>query len=423
MHHFEERDGEMYCEDVPVRRVAEQVGTPCYLYSHATLTRHYRVYDEAFAGIDHLLCYAMKANDNLAILRLFANLGAGFDIVSGGELYRVLRAGGDPSRVVFSGVGKTAVEIDEALDARILCFNVESSEELHTIDDRARRKGVRAPVALRVNPDVDPRTHPYIATGLGKSKFGIPVEQALRDYQTAASLAHLEVVGLDCHIGSQILETGPFIDTVKRLHDLVQLLRDAGIGIRLLDIGGGLGIPYRDETPPAPAEYAGALAEELREFNRMGCRILLEPGRVIVGNAGILVTRVLYRKGTEAKKFLVIDAAMNDLIRPALYGSWQEIRAVGKTGDERIVADVVGPICESGDFFAKDREVPAAEPGDLLAVMSAGAYGFVMSSNYNARPRVPEVLVRGSEIHVIRRRETYEDLVRGETIPEFLRGG
>jgi len=423
MHHFQERDGEMYCEDVPVRRVAEEVGTPFYLYSHATLTRHYRVYDEAFAGFDHLLCYAMKANDNLAILRLFANLGAGFDIVSGGELYRVLRAGGDPSRVVFSGVGKTAAEIDDALDAGILCFNVESTEELHAIDDRARRKSVRAPVSLRVNPDVDPRTHPYIATGLGKSKFGIPVAQALRDYQTAKSLAHLEVVGLDCHIGSQILETGPFIDTVKRLLDLVERLRDAGITIRMLDIGGGLGIPYRDETPPAPAEYAAALAEGLREFTRMGCRILLEPGRVLVGNAGILVTRVLYRKGTETKKFLVVDAAMNDLIRPALYGSWQEIRAVGKSPRERIVADVVGPICESGDFIAKDRDVPAAEPGDLLAVMSAGAYGFVMSSNYNARPRVPEVLVRGSEIHVIRRRETYEDLVRGETIPEFLRNG
>lgn len=421
MHHFEERDGEMYCEDVPVRRVAEQVGTPFYLYSHATLTRHYRVFDEAFAGIDHLICFAMKANENLAILRLFANLGAGFDIVSGGELYRVLRAGGDPSRVVYSGVGKTAGEIDEALDARILCFNVESTEELHAIDERARRKGVRAPIALRVNPDVDPRTHPYIATGLRKSKFGIPVEQALRDYETARSLANLEVVGLDCHIGSQITETGPFTDAMKRLRDLVQRLRGAGITIRLLDIGGGLGIPYRDETPPAPAEYARALAEGLHEFNRTGCRILLEPGRVIVGNAGILVTRLLYRKGTDAKKFLVVDAAMNDLIRPALYGSWQEIRAVGKTGGERVVADVVGPICESGDFLAKDREVPAAAPGDLLAVMSAGAYGFVMSSNYNARPRVPEVLVRGEEIHVIRRRESYEDLVRGETIPEFLK--
>ncbi len=423
MNHFEEREGELYCEDVPVRRVAEQVGTPFYLYSHATLTRHYRVFDEAFAGIDHLICYAMKANGNLAILRLFASLGAGFDIVSGGELYRVLRAGGDPSRVVYSGVGKTAVEIDEALDARILCFNVESEEELHVIDERARRKGVRAPVALRVNPDVDPRTHPYISTGLRKSKFGIPVEHALRDYQTARSLPNLEVMGLDCHIGSQITETGPFIDAVKRLRDLVQRVRDAGIAIRLLDIGGGLGIPYRDETPPPPAEYARALAEGLREFTRSGCRILFEPGRVIVGNAGILVTRVLYRKETDSKKFVVIDAAMNDLIRPALYGSWQEIRPVGKTGPERIVADVVGPVCESGDFLAKDREVPAFAPGDLVAVMSAGAYGFVMSSNYNARPRVPEVLVRGSGIHVIRRREAYEDLVRGETIPEFLKQG
>jgi len=423
MHHFEERDGELYCEDVPVRQVAERLGTPFYLYSHATLTRHYRVFDEAFAGIDHLICFAMKANSNLALLRLFANLGAGFDVVSGGELYRVLRAGGDPGRVVYSGVGKTAREIDEALDARILCFNVESAEELHLVDERARRKGVRAPVALRVNPDVDPRTHPYIATGLAKSKFGIPMDQALRDYQTAKSLPNVEVIGLDCHIGSQITETGPFIEAVKRLRDLVQQLREGGIPIRLLDIGGGLGIPYRDETPPPPAEYARALAEGLGEFTRAGCRILLEPGRVIVGNAGILVTRVLYRKETEAKKFVVVDAAMNDLIRPALYGSYQEIRPVGKAGAERIVADVVGPVCESGDFLAKDRELPSVAPGDLLAVMSAGAYGFVMSSNYNARPRVPEVLVRGSEIHVVRRRETYEDLVRGETIPEFLQKG
>jgi diaminopimelate decarboxylase len=406
---------------VPVRGVAEQVGTPFYLYSHATLTRHFRVFDEAFEGIDHLICYAMKANSNLAILKLFDSLGAGFDIVSGGELYRVLKAGGNPARVVYSGPGKAAHEIDDALDAKILCFNVESIEELHLINDRAGAKGVRAPVALRVNPDVDPKTHPYIATGLKKSKFGIPLADALRNYETAQSLKNLEIVGLDCHIGSQITETGPFTDVMKRLRDFVQRLRDRGIKIRLLDIGGGLGIPYEDETPPLPAEYARAIEGPLREFNEIGIRILLEPGRVIAGNAGILVTRVLYLKETEAKKFIVVDAAMNDLIRPALYGAYQEIRAVGATPRESIQADVVGPVCESGDFLAKDRMVPAFKRGDLVAVMSAGAYGFVMASNYNSRPRVPEVLVRGSDIHVVRSREGYDDLIRGESIPEFLR--
>jgi diaminopimelate decarboxylase len=421
MHHFVERDGEMYCEDVPVRRVAERVGTPFYLYSHATLTRHYLVFDEAFDGIDHLVCYSVKANANLALLRLFANLGSGFDIVSGGELFRVIRAGGDPSRVVFSGVGKSPEEIDAALDAGILCFNVESTEELHAIDDRAGRRGMRAPIALRVNPDVDPKTHPYIATGLKKSKFGIPVAQAIRDYETAKSLRNVDVVGLDCHIGSQIIETGPFSDALKRLRDFVYHLRDLGVHLRLLDIGGGLGIPYHDEAPPPPSEYARAIGGVLREFNKMGCKILLEPGRVIVGNAGILVTRVLYRKETEMKKFIVVDAAMNDLLRPSLYESFQEIRAVTPVPRETIVADVVGPVCESGDFLAKDREVPDFRTGDLVAVMSAGAYGFVMSSNYNARPRVPEVLVRGEEFSVVRARETHEDLVQGERIPEFLK--
>jgi diaminopimelate decarboxylase len=421
MHHFVERDGEMYCEDVPVRRVAEHVGTPFYLYSHATLTRHYRVFDEAFEGIDHLICYSVKANANLALLRLFANLGSGFDIVSGGELFRVFRAGGDPSRVVFSGVGKSPEEIDAALEARILCFNVESAEELRAVDARAGRRGVRAPVSLRVNPDVDPKTHPYIATGLKKSKFGIPVGQALRDYERAKSLQNVEVVGLDCHIGSQITETGPFSDAVKRLRELIGHLQDLGIQIRLLDIGGGLGIPYHDETPPPPAEYARVLSGVLRELSGLGCTIVLEPGRVIVGNAGILVTRVLYRKETETKKFVVVDAAMNDLIRPALYGSFQEIRPVTRAPEKTIVADVVGPVCESGDFLARDREVPDFRAGDLVAVMSAGAYGFVMSSNYNARPRVPEVLVRGGEFYIVRARETHEDLVRGENVPEFLK--
>jgi diaminopimelate decarboxylase len=421
MHHFEERDGELYCEAVPVRRVAEQVGTPFYLYSHATLTRHYCVFEEAFTGIDHLICYSLKANSNLAIARLFASWGAGFDIVSGGELHRVLKAGGDPSLVVYSGVGKSEAEIDAALDARILCFNVESAAELRLINDRAGRKGVRAPIAFRVNPDVDPKTHPYIATGLRESKFGIPPGQALADYKAARSLPNVEIVGLDCHIGSQITETGPFIDAMKRLREFVHRLRDHDIAIRLLDIGGGLGIPYNDEAPPPPAEYARSLTGPLRAFNEMGMRILLEPGRVITGNAGILVTRVLYRKASESKQFVVVDAAMNDLVRPALYGAFQAIRAVGPAPEETIVADVVGPVCESGDFLAKDRELPAFEAGDLLAVMSAGAYGFVMSSNYNTRPRVPEVLVRGSEIHVIRTRETYDDLLRGESIPEFLK--
>ena len=421
MHHFQEKNGELYCEDVPVRRVANEVGTPFYLYSHATLTRHMQVFDDAFSEIDHLVCYSVKANGNLAIIRLFANLGAGFDIVSGGELHRVLQAGGDASRVVFSGVGKSTREIDEALDAGILSFNVESREELDVLNERARRKEMRAPVSLRVNPDVDPKTHPYIATGLKKSKFGIPMVQALEDYKAAQTLDHVEVVGLDCHIGSQITETGPFTDAMKRLRDFVHRLRGDGTAIRLLDIGGGLGIPYEDETPPPPADYARAIAGPLRELNDMGIRILLEPGRVIAGNAGILVTRVLYRKETEEKKFIVVDAAMNDLLRPSLYGSYQALRAVGPAPDEIITADVVGPICESGDFIARDRKVPAFAQGDLIAVMSAGAYGFTMASNYNARPRVAEVLVRGDEIHVVRERENYDDLLRGESIPEFLR--
>jgi diaminopimelate decarboxylase len=421
MHHFDTRDGELYCEEVPVQRVAAEVGTPFYLYSHATLTRHYRVFEEAFEGIDHLVCYSLKANSNLAIARLFASLGAGFDIVSGGELHRVLEAGGDPSRVVFSGVGKTEREIDEALDAGILCFNAESASEMRVINARAGRKGLRAPVAFRMNPDVDPKTHPYIATGLRESKFGIAAGQALRDYEAARALPNIEIVGLDCHIGSQITETGPFTDAMKRLREFVHRLSDRGIRIRLLDIGGGLGIPYQDEEPPPPDEYARSIRGPLRAFNEMGIRILLEPGRVITGNAGILVTRVLYRKESEAKKFVVVDAAMNDLVRPSLYGAFQAVRPVGPASEKTIVADLVGPVCESGDFLAKDREMPAFEEGDLVAVMSAGAYGFVMASNYNTRPRAPEVLVRGSEIHVIRSRETYDDLLRGERIPEFLK--
>jgi diaminopimelate decarboxylase len=417
MHHFHQRNGELYAEDVPLRAIAEQVGTPCYVYSLATLLRHYRVFDAAFAKLRHIVCFSVKANSNIAVLRTFAREGSGFDIVSGGELFRALKAGADPRKIVFSGVGKTADEIAAALKANILMFNVESPGELDVIDGVARQLGVRAPVALRVNPDVDPKTHPYISTGMKKSKFGIAIQRSLEDYRRARDLPNVEVVGVDCHIGSQLTSVAPFIDALERVHTLLDRLAAEKFDIRFLDMGGGLGIPYDDEAPPSPAEYGAALAQALGDFQGT---LLLEPGRVIVGNAGLLLTKVLYLKGTEEKNFVVVDGAMNDLIRPALYGSFQAIQPVQPRTGDRFVADVVGPICESGDFFAKDRELAPLQPGDLLAVMSAGAYGFVMASNYNTRPRPPEVLVDGSGFHVIRARETLDDLVRGEQIPPSL---
>jgi diaminopimelate decarboxylase len=417
MHHFQERNGELYAEGVPLREIATRMGTPCYVYSLATLQRHYRVFDQAFAAVPHLICFSVKANSNLAVLRTFAREGGGFDIVSGGELFRALRAGAEPSRIVFSGVGKTVDEITAALRAGILMFNVESPGELDAIEAAATAIGVRAPVALRVNPDVDPKTHPYISTGLKKSKFGIDIQRSMEDYRRARAMAHLDVVGVDCHIGSQLTTVPPFVDALARVRDLVMGLRAEGFDIRYVDMGGGLGITYNDEEPPDPAAYATALANGLRDLD---VTLVLEPGRVIVGNAGLLLTRVLYLKSSEEKNFVVVDGGMNDLIRPALYGSYQAIRPVKPRSGGPIVADVVGPVCESGDFFAKDRELPPLAAGDLLAVMSAGAYGFVMASNYNTRPRPPEVLVDGTSIHVVRERESLDDLVRGECIPPAL---
>jgi diaminopimelate decarboxylase len=418
MHHFQERNGELYAEGVPLSAVAERVGTPCYVYSLATLRRHFRVFDEAFESIPHLVCFSVKANSNLAVLRSFAREGSGFDIVSGGELFRALKAGGDPGKIVFSGVGKTAGDIRYALAAGILMLNVESPGELDLINAVAGQLGAKARVALRVNPDVDPKTHPYVSTGLKKSKFGIDIQRSLEDYRHARSLPHIEVVGVDCHIGSQLTTVPPFVDALERIHDLVGRLQAEDFKIRYLDMGGGLGITYNDEKPPEPRQYAGALTEGLRDLD---VTLLLEPGRVIVGNAGILLTKVLYLKSTNEKNFVVVDGGMNDLIRPALYGSYQAIQPVRPRNGTRFTADVVGPVCESGDFFAKDRELAPVEPGDLLAVMSAGAYGFVMASNYNTRPRPPEVLVDGEQLHIVRPRETLEDLVRGEQIPMMLR--
>lgn len=419
VHHFDYRHGELYCEEVPVSRVAEAVGTPFYLYSYATLKQHFRAFDGAFEDMAHLTCFSMKSNSNLAIIRLFALEGGGVDIVSGGELYRALQAGVPPSKIVYSGVGKRSEDLRYALDSDILMFNAESVQELHRIDEIGRNSARSARVAVRVNPDVDPKTHPYISTGLRENKFGIDIREAPEVYALAARLEHLEPVGISCHIGSQLTEVRPFVDALNKLRDLMATLANQGIMVRYLDLGGGLGITYRSEEPPHPTEYAGAIREEL---GRTDLTLILEPGRVIVGNAGILVTRVLYTKRTKDKTFIIVDAAMNDLIRPSLYGSYHAIEPVRKTEGVKVTADVVGPICESGDFFAKEREVAPSEPGDLLAVMSAGAYGFTMSSNYNSRPRLAEVMVKGDAFHTIRKRETYEDLLRGERIPDFMAG-
>ena len=418
MHYFHYVDNHLWCEDVPVSAVVEAVGTPFYLYSHRTLKRHFEVFDTALADIPHLICFSAKANSNGAILRIFVREGSGVDIVSGGELYRALEAGADPRKIVYSGVGKRDDEIRYALENDILMFNVESSQELEAINACAGRMGTVARIALRVNPDVDPMTHPHISTGMKENKFGIDIGRSLEEYRRAAKLDHIEVIGVDCHIGSQITQIAPFIDALDRLIALISALRSEGIGIRYLDLGGGLGITYDQETPPHPADYAKAIMDRARD---MDCTFIFEPGRVIVGNACILISRVLYTKTNAEKRFVIVDAGMNDLMRPALYDSYHKIQPVELSGREEILSDVVGPICESADYFAKGRSIPRLERGDLMAVMSSGAYGFSMSSNYNSRPRVPEVLVRDDAFHVIRSRETSADLVRGESIPEFLR--
>lgn len=411
MNPFNYRDGELYAEDVALSKIAAQFGTPCFVYSRAALTAAFEAYDRAFGGRAHLICYAAKANSNLAILNLFARLGSGFDIVSGGELKRVLAAGGDPRKIVFSGVGKTAPEMREALAAGILCFNVESESEIERLDRIAGEAGKQAAVSLRVNPDVDARTHPYISTGLKQNKFGVAFDDALRLYRKAHACKHLRVTGIDCHIGSQLTDAAPFVDAARKVLQLVDQLAAEGIAVEHLDFGGGLGIRYADEVPPEPGDWVERLLDVVGNRSQ---QLLLEPGRSLVGNAGLLLTRVEYLKPGEAKNFAVVDAAMNDLMRPALYDAHHEVQPVRRSaGGAAVVYDVVGPVCESGDFLARDRSLSLGE-GDLLALMSAGAYGMSMASNYNTRPRAAEVMVDGSDVHLIRERERVEDLFSGE---------
>lgn len=416
---FPRRRGTLHAEGVALARIADGVGTPTYVYSAGALRARYRALARAFAATRATICYALKANMNLAVVRTLVAEGAGADVTSGGELFRALRAGADPARIVYSGVGKRDDEIDAALRAGIRLFNVESRAELRRLDARAGELGVRAPVAFRVNPDVDPKTHPYIATGLRTSKFGIPIDEAPDAYAEAKALPNLRVAGVDCHIGSQLVEVSPFADALARVRALVLELRSTGHAIEIVDVGGGLGVTYTDEIPPSADAYAAAV---LGAVGDLGCEIILEPGRWLTAGAGVLLTRVLYEKGNDAKRFVVVDAAMNDLIRPALYESVMKIEPVEDVAGETRAVDVVGPVCESGDFLAKDRLLPPLSHGALLAVDSAGAYGFAMSSNYNARPRAAEVLVDGDRFAVVRTRETYEDLVRGESIPTEITG-
>ena len=415
MNHFNYKDDHLFCEEVSIADIAATVGTPFYLYSTATLTTHFKAFDNAFSQ-PHITCFATKSCSNIAVLRLFASLGGGADIVSGGELFRAQKAGIDPKRIVFSGVGKSADELRSALSAGILFFNVESYQELNRLQSVAADMGVTAPVSFRVNPDVDPKTHAYISTGLAKNKFGIPIKDAFDIYKTANEMEHVEVLGISCHIGSQLTEISPFIESLRKLKVFLAKLEEAGIPLSYLDLGGGLGIQYNDEKPPHPEKYAEAIKKEMHDLN---CTLILEPGRVIVGNAGILVAKVLYTK-VGGKKFIIVDAAMNDLARPSLYGAHHAIQAIDRSRGENEIADLVGPICETGDFLSKEKEIPAFEQDELVAIMSAGAYGFTMSSNYNSRPRVPEILVNGSDFHIIRERETHDDLIKGEKIPEFL---
>jgi len=413
MDYFDYKNNVLHAEGVDLRAIAKAVGTPCYVYSRKTLERHWHAFNDLFTGLDHLVCYAVKANSSLAVLNVLARLGSGFDIVSAGELERVLKAGGDPGKVVFSGVGKTAAEMRRALDVGIYCFNVESLAELERLNQVAGDMGKPAPVSIRVNPDVDAKTHPYISTGLKQNKFGIDIANALPIYEHASQLPNINVLGVDCHIGSQLSDMNPFVDSVQRLLVLIEALQAKGISLRHVDVGGGLGITYRNEIPPTPQDYAAAI---LKVLKGQDLKIIMEPGRAIAGNAGILLTEVLYLKPGSEKNFAIVDAAMNDLVRPALYQAWQAIipvqpRAAGKP----VTYDVVGPICETGDFLGKDRELNIAS-GDLLAIRSAGAYGFAMSSNYNSRPRAAEVMADGDQYYVVRQRETLDDLVKGETL-------
>jgi diaminopimelate decarboxylase len=416
MDFFEYRNNRLYAEDVPVSEIASKYGTPAYVYSRRTIERHWHAFNDALGDHPHLICYAVKANSNLAVLNLMARMGSGFDIVSGGELMRVMAAGGDAGKIVFSGVGKRSQEIRMALQAGIRCFNCESTEELERINTVAGEEGVKAPVSIRVNPDVDAQTHPYISTGLKENKFGIDIQEALTVYQRAAAMEHIEVNGIDCHIGSQLTQLDPFLDALDRVLNLASQLKEQGINIRHLDLGGGLGVRYRDEVPPEPSDYARAILEKLRDTD---FEILMEPGRAIVANAGILLMTVEHLKLTEHKNFAIVDAAMNDNMRPSLYSAWQDIiPAEERKACSTRAYDIVGPVCETGDFLGKDRII-SIEPGDVLAMRSSGAYGFSMSSNYNTRARAVELMVDGDEIHVIRERETFEQMIAGEhLLPE-----
>ncbi len=411
MHYFEYKDNELYCEEVPLKKIATEIGTPCYIYSARTLRRHFKAYEEPLKNQDHLVCYSVKANTNLSILKLLSDMRAGFDIVSEGELFRVIKAGGDPKKVVFSGVGKTQEEMEAALHHQIYCFNVESVQELEKLNGVAKSLHRWAPVSLRVNPDIDPKTHPYIATGLKENKFGIPLTEAIRIYQKKYS--NIQFIGLDCHIGSQMLTLKPIIETLKVLGNFIRDLKKSGIILSHLNLGGGLGIRYKEESPPHPKIYIETI---IRYTQDLDVKLVFEPGRTIVGNAGILLTTVLYIKKTPHKSFVIVDSAMNDLIRPALYDAYQDIWTVIKTKKGNKKVDVVGPICESGDFLAKNRVIGKVYNGALLAVMSAGAYGFSMASNYNSRRLPAEVLVDGSAYKICRQRQTYDDLIRGEIL-------
>lgn len=408
MDYFRYRDGELWAEGVRVGDLAEQFGTPLYVYSARTLKRHFQAFDDALGGMDHLTCFSVKANGNIHLLRLLGHYGAGVDIVSGGELFRAIKAGIPPGRIVYSGVGKQRHEIREALAADILMFNVESIQELERIGELAAEMGKVARISLRINPDVDPKTHPYISTGLKQNKFGLDMLEAAGAYLMAQEIPSVDPVGMDCHIGSQLTQIGPFLEALEKLLAFADRLKSSGIDIRYLDLGGGLGITYNEETPPLPKDLGQAIAGIVRDRN---LTVILEPGRAIAGNAGILVTRVLYTKKTQIKHFVIVDAAMNDLVRPSLYGAFHNIAEVHPKGRDKITVDVVGPICESSDFLAQDRPLPAVGRGELLAVFSAGAYGFTMSSQYNARPRAAEVLVDGEQVTLARRRESYQDLV------------
>lgn len=420
MHDYTYKKNELCCGDIRLADIAAEVGTPFYCYSLPTLRRHIKAFEEPLKDVPHQTCFSMKSNANMAILNFMASMGLGADVVSGGELFKAMRAGIPPEKIVYSGAGKTAAEIDMALEAGIMMFNIESPEELDVVNERAGAIGKKAPIAIRVNPDVDPKTHPYISTGMKKNKFGIDIEGSIAQYIKAKNLPHVETVGIDCHIGSQLTEISPFKDAAERLRVLVGKLKENDIMLKYLDLGGGLGITYSNEEPPQPKDYAKAVIDEV---GGLGLNLVFEPGRVLVGNIGVLVTTVQYRKVTLAKTFIIVDAGMNDLVRPSLYDAYHEIKPlVDRDADvERV--DVVGPICESSDFLAKDRDLPLVGRGDMLAVMSAGAYGFAMSSNYNARTHLPEVLVDGNRYFVVRKRQTYEELISGETVPESLLGG